>query len=151
MSPILQARNLRKAFGQVEVLRGIDFSVDPQELVFVIGPSGSGKSTMLRCFNRLEEPTGGSVTVDGVAAVEVARRLAERDVVVRGGTHCAPRAHATLGTGVAVEGATGFGVGLGGGRLLPPLYERGSDLSKLGLAAAVGEKAVMANSHEPFG
>jgi len=48
------------------VLRGIDFSVRPQELVFVIGPSGSGKSTMLRCFNRLEEPSAGSVTVDGV-------------------------------------------------------------------------------------
>ena len=64
--PILEARNLRKSFGEVEVLRGIDLRVQPQELVFVIGPSGSGKSTMLRCFNRLEEPTGGTVSVDGV-------------------------------------------------------------------------------------
>jgi len=64
--PILEARGLRKSFAAVEVLRGIDFSVQPQELVFVIGPSGSGKSTMLRCFNRLEEPSAGSVLVDGV-------------------------------------------------------------------------------------
>ena len=64
--PILQARGLCKSFDGVEVLRDIDFSVRPQELVFVIGPSGSGKSTMLRCFNRLEEPSAGSVVVDGV-------------------------------------------------------------------------------------
>src|ERR1700680_420145 len=65
-SPILEARGLRKSFNGVEVLRGIDLSVLPQELVFVIGPSGSGKSTLLRCCNRLEEPTGGSIRVDGV-------------------------------------------------------------------------------------
>ncbi len=63
---ILEARGLRKSFGELEVLKGIDFSLREKELVFVIGPSGSGKSTMLRCFNRLEEPTAGSVTVDGV-------------------------------------------------------------------------------------
>ncbi len=64
--PILEARGLRKSFDDLEVLRGIDFKLMPQELVFVIGPSGSGKSTMLRCFNRLEEPTSGSVIFDGV-------------------------------------------------------------------------------------
>jgi len=64
--PILEVRGLRKSFGPSEVLRGIDFRVMPQELVFVIGPSGSGKSTLLRCFNRLEEPSAGSVIVDGV-------------------------------------------------------------------------------------
>ncbi len=63
---ILVARGLRKSFGELEVLKGIDFSLRQGELVFVIGPSGSGKSTMLRCFNRLEEPTEGSVTIDGV-------------------------------------------------------------------------------------
>jgi len=63
---ILTARNLRKSFGDLEVLKGIEFSLRPREMVFVIGPSGSGKSTMLRCFNRLEEPTEGSVVVDGV-------------------------------------------------------------------------------------
>src|SRR5437870_9036364 len=64
--PILEVRGLRKSFGHVEVLRGIDLVVLPQELVFIIGPSGSGKSTLLRCCNRLEEPTGGSIRVDGV-------------------------------------------------------------------------------------
>src|SRR5438105_11177383 len=64
--PILQIRGLHKSFGHTQVLRGIDLSVAPQELVFIIGPSGSGKSTLLRCCNRLEEPTGGAIVVDGV-------------------------------------------------------------------------------------
>jgi polar amino acid transport system ATP-binding protein len=64
--PILEARGLRKSFNGVEVLRGIDLAVLPQELVFIIGPSGSGKSTLLRCCNGLEEPTGGSIRIEGV-------------------------------------------------------------------------------------
>jgi polar amino acid transport system ATP-binding protein len=65
-NPILDVRGLRKSFGAIEVLKGIDLAVEPQELVFIIGPSGAGKSTLLRCLNRLEEPTGGSIFVDGV-------------------------------------------------------------------------------------
>jgi polar amino acid transport system ATP-binding protein len=65
-TPILEVRALRKSFGGAEVLKGIDLAVAPQELVFIIGPSGAGKSTFLRCLNRLEEPTSGSVIVDGV-------------------------------------------------------------------------------------
>jgi polar amino acid transport system ATP-binding protein len=64
--PILEIRGLRKSFGHVEVLRGIDLAVNPQELVFIIGPSGSGKSTLLRCCNRLEEPSAGTICIDGV-------------------------------------------------------------------------------------
>jgi polar amino acid transport system ATP-binding protein len=64
--PILEIRGLRKSFHHVEVLRGIDLSVSPRELVFIIGPSGSGKSTLLRCCNRLEEPTAGSIHIDGI-------------------------------------------------------------------------------------
>ena len=64
--PILHVRALRKTFGATEVLRGIDLTVAPQELVFIIGPSGSGKSTLLRCCNRLEEPTAGAIHVGGV-------------------------------------------------------------------------------------
>jgi len=59
-----------KRFGALEVLKGIDFSVAPQELVFVIGPSGSGKSTLLRCCNRLEQPDEGSIVVDGVELMD---------------------------------------------------------------------------------
>src|SRR5271156_2877207 len=65
-NPILDVRALRKSFGGTEVLKGIDLAVEPQELVFIIGPSGAGKSTFLRCLNRLEEPTSGSILVDGV-------------------------------------------------------------------------------------
>ncbi len=65
MSEILRIERLRKAFGEKEVLRGIDLAVRPGELVFVIGPSGSGKSTLLRCCNRLEEPTGGTIEFEG--------------------------------------------------------------------------------------
>ena len=59
-------KDLHKTFGTLEVLRGIDLQVAVGEVVCIIGPSGSGKSTMLRCVNRLEEPTGGIVEIDGV-------------------------------------------------------------------------------------
>jgi polar amino acid transport system ATP-binding protein len=58
--------DLHKSFGQLEVLRGINASVEPGEVVCVIGPSGSGKSTLLRCVNILEQPTSGRVFVGGV-------------------------------------------------------------------------------------
>ena len=63
---ILKVRGLKKTFGNLEVLKGIDFDVRPQELVFIIGPSGSGKSTLLRCFNLLETPSEGSIIIDNV-------------------------------------------------------------------------------------
>ena len=59
------SRGLRKSFGDVEVLKGIDFEVAPGEVVCVIGPSGSGKSTLLRCVNLLEEPTPGRCSSAG--------------------------------------------------------------------------------------
>jgi polar amino acid transport system ATP-binding protein len=65
-SSLLEVRGLRKVFGDLEVLKGIDLTVQERELVFIIGPSGSGKSTMLRCCNRLEEPSSGAILVDGV-------------------------------------------------------------------------------------
>ncbi|WP_165969017.1 amino acid ABC transporter ATP-binding protein [Actinomadura sp. KC06] len=61
----IEISGLRKSFGTNEVLRGIDFRVEPGEVVCVIGPSGSGKSTLLRCVNLLEEPTSGTVRVVG--------------------------------------------------------------------------------------
>ncbi|MFV0678433.1 amino acid ABC transporter ATP-binding protein [Variovorax sp. tm] len=64
-APILELVGLKKSYGSQEVLRGVELRVRPAELVCVIGPSGSGKSTMLRCCNRLEEPSSGQVVVDG--------------------------------------------------------------------------------------
>ena len=58
--------DLYKSFGDNNVLCGIDLEIAEGEVVCVIGPSGSGKSTMLRCINRLEEPTKGSIVVDGI-------------------------------------------------------------------------------------
>ncbi|WP_428929050.1 amino acid ABC transporter ATP-binding protein [Marinibacterium sp. SX1] len=62
---MLEITKLEKCFGDTRVLTSIDLSVKAGELVFVIGPSGSGKSTMLRCCNRLEEPTSGTILLDG--------------------------------------------------------------------------------------
>ncbi len=63
---VVSIKNLQKAFGDNVVLRDIDLDVHKGEAVVVLGPSGSGKSTMLRCINRLEEPTSGSIVVEGV-------------------------------------------------------------------------------------
>jgi len=59
--PIVRLVGLTKAFGDLEVLKGVDLDVNKGEVVVILGPSGSGKSTMLRCINRLEEPTGGKI------------------------------------------------------------------------------------------
>ena len=63
---MISISNLRKSFGSLEVLKGIDIDVHRGEKVVVLGPSGSGKSTMLRCINALEVPDSGTITVDGV-------------------------------------------------------------------------------------
>ncbi|MDX6593122.1 MAG: polar amino acid transport system ATP-binding protein [Chloroflexota bacterium] len=63
---IIKARGLDKYFGENHVLRGVDLDVHRREAVMVIGRSGSGKTTLLRCLNFLEEPTAGSVEIDGL-------------------------------------------------------------------------------------
>ena len=62
---VIDVQNLHKYFGDNEVLKGIDFHIARGEVVCVIGPSGSGKSTLLRCVNLLEEPTSGTILVEG--------------------------------------------------------------------------------------
>ncbi len=64
--PLIQIHGLKKDFGDLEVLKGIDLDVQEREVVVIIGPSGSGKSTLLRCINYLEVPTVGAVTFDGI-------------------------------------------------------------------------------------
>ncbi len=63
--PAIEVVDLRKSFGDLEVLRGITTQIQVGEVVCIIGPSGSGKSTVLRCLNLLEEPTSGSVLIEG--------------------------------------------------------------------------------------
>ena len=63
---MISIRNLKKSFGDLHVLKGIDLDVRRGEKVVVLGPSGSGKSTMLRCINALEDADSGTITVDGV-------------------------------------------------------------------------------------
>ena len=73
-------RDLHKYFGKNEVLKGVSAEIDKGEVICVIGPSGSGKSTFLRCLNLLEEPTAGSITVDGI---EITNKKVDIDKVRR--------------------------------------------------------------------
>jgi ABC-type polar amino acid transport system ATPase subunit len=63
---VIDVKNLEKSFGDHFVLKGINEHINKGEKVAVIGPSGSGKSTFLRCLNLLEQPTGGTITFEGV-------------------------------------------------------------------------------------
>ncbi|OUL08970.1 amino acid ABC transporter ATP-binding protein [Trichococcus shcherbakoviae] len=65
MEKVIDVQHLKKNFGQHEVLKDIDFSVNKGEVVCIIGSSGSGKSTLLRCINLLEKPTAGEIIYDG--------------------------------------------------------------------------------------
>src|SRR6516165_6794898 len=64
---MIRVENLTKSFGSLEVLGGLSFAVKSGEFVVVLGSSGAGKSTLLRCLNGLVKPSGGSISVDGVA------------------------------------------------------------------------------------
>ena len=62
---MIEVKGLKKSFGDLEVLKGIDQTVEEGEVLVIIGPSGSGKSTMIRCINHLEEPNAGEIYIDG--------------------------------------------------------------------------------------
>ncbi|MFB6167606.1 MAG: amino acid ABC transporter ATP-binding protein [Haloferacaceae archaeon] len=68
--PLIEFDGVDKYFGETQVLRNVDLSVDEREVVVVIGPSGSGKSTLLRCVNRLEEIQAGEIRIGGQAVSE---------------------------------------------------------------------------------
>ena len=73
MEEVIRSEGLRKSFGQNEILKGIDFSIQKGEVVCLIGASGSGKSTMLRCINLLEVATGGAIYFHGTNILEQTR------------------------------------------------------------------------------
>ncbi|SPA45149.1 amino acid ABC transporter ATP-binding protein [Cupriavidus taiwanensis] len=77
-SAIIRIRNLGKSFGSHTVLRGMDFDVEPSQVVVVIGPSGSGKSTFLRCCNGLEQPEAGTIDIVGKRLVSDGQLIDEQ-------------------------------------------------------------------------
>ena len=72
---LIEVKGLRKHFGKLQVLRGIDEQIHAGEVVVIIGPSGSGKSTFLRCLNLLETPTGGDVIFEGESVMKAGKNI----------------------------------------------------------------------------
>ena len=77
MTEILRTEGLKKNFGRLEVLKGIDIAVQSGEVVSIIGPSGGGKSTFLRCLNLLETPTAGDIYFKGEKVPTTAKEITE--------------------------------------------------------------------------
>ena len=75
---LLKIENLKKAFGKLEVLKGLTTTIEKGEVVVMIGPSGGGKSTFLRCMNLLEQPTAGSIIFDGIDIVSADEKTKNR-------------------------------------------------------------------------
>ena len=71
---ILEVKNLKKSFGELEVLKGIDFSLEKGDVMAVIGSSGNGKTTLLRCINFLETPNEGEIIVNGETLFDASQK-----------------------------------------------------------------------------
>jgi polar amino acid transport system ATP-binding protein len=78
--PIVEVRGIGKSFGSHQVLNDVSLSVQPSQVVVIIGPSGSGKSTLLRCCNALEVPQDGSITICGTDLVKDGQLISEREL-----------------------------------------------------------------------
>ena len=110
--PIVAIDGLRKSFGNVEVLRGVDLRVAKGEAVVIVGSSGSGKSTCLRCINRLEEPTAGTIRVGGeeVTGAKVDLNLLRRRIgMVFQGINLYPHKTALGNVTLALRKVAGLG------------------------------------------
>ena len=77
---IIEASNVCKSFGKLEVLKNVNFKINVGEVVALIGPSGSGKSTFLRCLNKLETIQSGSIMIDGEYLVENGKYIPENEI-----------------------------------------------------------------------
>lgn len=88
MEEIITVDNLKKSFGDLEIIKGISFSVHKGEVLSIIGPSGSGKSTILRCVSQLEEVTGGTIKICGETLVENGKYVtkeARHNIILKSG------------------------------------------------------------------
>lgn len=88
MEEIISVENLKKSFGELDVIKGISFSVHKGEVLSIIGPSGSGKSTILRCISQLEDITSGTVKICGETLVEngvYADKLKRHEITLKSG------------------------------------------------------------------
>ena len=81
--PVLEVRNIRKSFGNIEVLKGIDFTLEKGGALSIIGSSGSGKTTLLRCLNFLERPDEGSIKVNGEVLLDCSDPSTLRESQIR--------------------------------------------------------------------
>ena len=79
----LQIKNFYKTFGDFEVLKGIDLTIEKGEVVSIIGSSGSGKTTLLRCINFLETPDSGTMTLNGDILFDAQTTKNDTDAVLR--------------------------------------------------------------------
>ncbi len=80
---VLEVKNIKKSFGKIDVLKGIDFSLEKGEVLSIIGSSGSGKTTLLRCLNFLEFADEGSIFVDGKEIYNGANAKSLKDEQIR--------------------------------------------------------------------
>ncbi|MBR6657944.1 MAG: amino acid ABC transporter ATP-binding protein [Oscillospiraceae bacterium] len=80
---ILEVKNLKKSFGELEVLKGIDFSLEKGDVMAVIGSSGNGKTTLLRCINFLETPNEGEIIVNGETLFDASQKNSASESDIR--------------------------------------------------------------------
>ena len=80
---ILEVKNLKKNFGELEVLKGIDFSLEKGDVMAIIGSSGNGKTTLLRCINFLETPNEGEIIVNGETLFDASQKNSKNEDEIR--------------------------------------------------------------------
>ena len=80
---LLEVKNIHKNFGKTQVLKGISFSLEKNEVISILGSSGSGKTTLLRCLNFLETPDKGSISISGKEIFNADDKVKKSDKQIR--------------------------------------------------------------------